>query len=204
MRKVTLSLLTMVAMSSMGFAGGGFKPAVEPTIVIPVVEETVEHSGIYAGVGISAVITYEDDASFFETKAGQERTGDITLIAGYDFNQYIAVEGRYMTSFTHEDILERNLWGVYVKPQYPIMEDLKVYALLGYGSFQLDGINGSGIDIDEDGFQWGIGTSYDVTENISIFVDYLSIATDIEVDSFIGSNVEIDSDAVTVGLLYKF
>ncbi len=204
MRKTTLSLLTMVAMSSIGFAGGDFKSAVEPVVVIPVVEETVDHSGIYAGLGISAVIAYEGDGSFFESKDGQERTGDITFIAGYDFNQYIAVEGRYMTSFTHEDILERSLWGVYVKPQYPIMEELKVYALLGYGAFQLEGINGSGIDIDEDGFQWGVGTSYEVTENISIFVDYLNIAKDMEVGAFINPSVEIDSDAITVGAIYKF
>lgn len=204
MRKITLSLLTMVAMSSIGFAGGDFKTAVEPVVIIPAVEETVDQSGLYVGLGISAVITYEEDGSFFETQDGQDRTGDVALIAGYDFNQYIAVEGRYMTSFTHEDYSERSSWGVYVKPQYPVMEELKVYALLGYGGLQLDGINSSGIDIDEDGFQWGIGTSYEMTENISIFVDYLNIAKDMEVDRFVRPNVEIDSDAITVGAIYKF
>ncbi len=204
MRKTTLSLLTMVAMSNIGFAGGDIQPAVEPEVVVPVVEETVDHSGIYAGLGISAVIAYEADGSFFDNKDGQDRTGDITLIAGYDFNQYIAVEGRYMTSMVHEDILERSLWGVYVKPQYPLMEELKVYGLLGYGGFQLDGIKGSGIDIDDNGFQWGVGTSYKVTEDISIFVDYLNIAKDVEVDRFVRPNVDIDSDAITVGAIYKF
>lgn len=204
MKHVTLSVLAMMAISSMGFAGGGTAPVVEPVVTIPAGEEAAKPNGFYAGIGLSVVIAYEDKGSFFDHEAGQERTGDVTLLGGYEFNPYIAVEARYMNSFTHDDMLDRNLWGVYVKPQYPITEELNVYGLLGYGSFELDGKNGSGIDIDEDGFQWGAGISYDITDNIVLFVDYLNIANDLDVDLFFNPSVDIDSEAVTVGAIYKF
>jgi len=203
MKKIMLSIFAIVGLSSLATAGGGYSPAVEPIVEVPEVSE-IDHSGSYIGLGVSAVITYEDDSSFFNSKVRQERTGDIALIGGYDFNQYIGVEGRYMTSFTHEDRIERDLWAVYVKPQYPVMEELNVYALLGYGNFQLEGINGNNIDIDESGFQWGVGVSYEVTENISIFADYVKIANDVGTDGFVTFPAEISSDAVTVGVIYHF
>ena len=186
------------------------KPAVEPVVVVPAVEETVvDDSALYVGLGISAVSTRKSSFTFWEDidspdKTGLlDRTGEVSLLVGYDFNRYIAIEGRYIFSFTHEDILERSSWGVYVKPQYPVYEDIKVYALLGYGGIEANGIDGSNIDVDETGFQWGIGTSYNMTENISIFVDYLKVANNMNT-TFTLPAVDIDSDVITMGAVYKF
>ena len=204
MKKITRTLLAMMAISNMGFAGGDFTEALEPVVVVPVAE--VDHSGFYLGIGLSAVITYEDGVSrnYFDHVSGQERTGDLALLAGYDFNEYIAVETRYLKTFTHDDILERTMWAVYAKPQYPVTEDFNIYALLGYGNYQLDEVNNSGIDIDESGFQWGFGVNYEVIENVSIFVDYLFIEDDFDVPLFFNTNVSIGSDAITAGVTYKF
>ena len=202
MKKTTRILLSIMAMSNISFAGGDFTEAVEPVVTVPV--GTVDESGIYVGIGLSAVSTRESRLDFFDDTNGQDRTGDLTLLAGYQFSQYIAIEGRYMTSIAKEDILERSSWGIYAKPQYPVTEDFKVYALLGYGGFEASGINGNTIDVDDTGFQWGLGASYEVIEDIALFVDYVSITKDTSVSSFINNNVDINSDAVTVGVTYKF
>ena len=208
MKKIRLSLVALVAFSNMVYAGGGVERVVEPAIVIPQIEEDVETSvdGFYLGVGASAVSTRESDLDFFSVEEGQDRTYDVSLFAGYDFNEYIAIEGRYMFSVQDEDIIGRTSWGIYAKPQYYFTEDFKVYGLLGYGGFEINGRNKQHqkIAADSTGFQWGLGASYEVYENISIFIDYLNIARDVYTPTFVKSNVNVDSDAITIGISYHF
>jgi len=196
-------------MINLALAGGGFKdvePAVEP--VVPVVVEEV--SPLYVGLGLSVVSTRDGSLDIFSVKDEQDRTGDILVMAGYEFNQYVAVEGRYMTSIFDEDVFTRDSWGIYVKPQYPVNKEFSVYALLGYGGLTVDG-KGSALipvnrsDVDDSGFQWGLGGSYAVTENVSIFADYISIAKDMDADIFLGSLLkDVSSDAFTLGATYNF
>ena len=204
MNKMILSVCAVAAISSLGFAGGGMKevaPAVEPVIVVPVVEEL---SGFYAGLGLTAISVR--DAAFSVDWGGapsyQDRLGNISLIAGYDFNEYIAVEGRYTTSFTHEDTTEMDGWSLFIKPKYPVTEDFSIYGLLGYGGVTLDGIDGFITDVDDSGFQWGLGMSYMVTENVSLFADYTWL-TGME-GVFYNGALEADVDAFTVGVNYHF
>ena len=194
-----------MALSSGLYAGGDIVKDVEPVITIPATVEEAKNN-LYVGIGLSAVSTRESSLDFFSVEPGQDRTGDISLIAGYDFNEYLAVEGRYMVSVAEEDILDRTSWGIYLKPQYPVTEDMKVYALLGFGGFDVSGTNHTGINIDADdtGFQWGLGGSYKILDNLSIFVDYLNIADNVEAAAFVSNNVDIDSDAFTIGILYHF
>ena len=205
MKKIVLSVSAVVVLSSAVFAGGGMKdaaPAVEPVVVIPVAEEL---SGFYAGLGLSGVSSRDAAFSmdFFNVEEGQDRLGNVTFLAGYNFNEYIAVEGRYTTTFTDEDLVEMDGWSLFAKPQYPVSEDFSVYALLGYGGVTMDGINGSGVDVDDSGFQWGLGMDYLATENISIFVDYTSLAVDMDGVYYNGA-LEVDADAITLGVNYLF
>lgn len=208
MKKVILSVVAIVTMNSFGFAGGDFE-TVEPMSAVSVVEEV---SPFYVGLGLSNVSTRNSRVSlgFFEDKALQEETGDILLMAGYEFNPYIAVEGRYMTSAFGEDVLTRDSWGVYVKPQYPVNDEFSVYALLGYGGMTVDG-KGSTLlplnrsDVDENGFQWGLGVSYDLNSHFAIFFDYVNVAKDMDVDILMGSPfAKVDSDALSMGVTYHF
>lgn len=200
MRKLTFSLLTILAMSNISMATNSTVLAKNSVVMIPVVTD----SHTYVDMGLSVVSTREAHLDFFETTIEQDRTGDISLIAGYEFNPYISVEGRYMISIVHEDILERSSWGIYAKPHYPVLESLKVYGLLGYGGFKADDIDGENINIDDTGFQWGVGTNYEMKENIFIFVDYLTIAKNAEVDRFILEKGKVHSDVITVGAIYTF
>lgn len=179
MKKVTLSIIAALAMNTFAFAGGDISP-VEPEVTIP---EVVESTGsFYVGLGYS----------YMNLDAGNngEHDGDATLLlAGYNFNQYIGVEARY-AGLT--DCLDNA--AIYVKPMYPF-GDAKVYALLGYGETTYD--NGV-VDNSENGFQWGLGANYAVTENIGLFADY----TNLYDDTFAG--VDSTVDAINVGVTYTF
>jgi len=192
MRKITLSFMSIIIMNSAGFAEEVFEP------------------GFYVGGGLSAVVATNSDVSadYFEAdKIGQDRLGNVTLLAGYEYNEYVAVEGRYSTSFTHETKVSMDGWGLYVKPQYPASDGFKIYALLGFGGVTLDGVNGYTADVDDTGFQWGIGASYSLkryTENdLSLFIDYVSMANEMD-GRFYDGALETDVSAITVGLSYRF
>ena len=202
MKKIVLSVLAAVAMSNFAVAGGDMKE-VEPAVVpvVPMVEE--EKGGFYAGLGISAVSTRDGSLSFFDEEPGQDRTGNILGLVGYEFNPYVAVEGRYSTYITEEDILNSDTWSLFVKPQYPVSENFNVYALLGYGGVDAEGVDGYVVDVDESGFQWGLGASYAMSETYSVFIDYVSLGTDME-SVFLGSPTDVDSDALTLGVIYNF
>jgi len=183
----------------MAIAGGGAIKAIEP-----VVELIDESSGLYLGAGVSAASTREASLNFFEDKSGQDRTLEMTLLAGYDFNKYIGVEGRYYKSVAKEDIVDRSSWGIFVKPHVPVSETLNLYVLAGYGGFKGESINGSNVDIDDTGFQLGVGASYKVMDNVSIFADWVSIVYDEQQDAFITAPDVISMDTFTLGVLYKF
>ncbi len=139
----------------------------------------------------------------FNGKAGQDRLGNLTFLAGYDFNEYIALEGRYTTTIVDEDSVEMDGWSIFVKPQYPVTEAFSIYALLGFGGISMDPTTAKYVDVDDSGFQWGLGTSYDFTENISLLADYTSLASDMDGIYWNGA-FEVDADTFNVGVIYTF
>ncbi|MEA3419429.1 MAG: outer membrane beta-barrel protein [Campylobacterota bacterium] len=210
MKKITLSLVSVIALSGMSFAGGDFEPVVEPVVAVPVVVE--DTSGFYLGAGLAAVSTRDAtvNGSFFDAKGGQDRLGNLTFLAGYDFNRYIAAEGRFTTSIADEDIVEMSGWSLFAKPQYAFDgSNFKIYALLGFGGVTLDSMNADYVtDVDDTAFQWGIGAAYSFGEymednNLAVFVDYTSLATDMEGIYWNGAP-ETDVDAITAGVTYRF
>ena len=205
MKKIVLSVCAVAAMSSLSFAGGDMKnvePAMEPVVAVPVV---AEHNGSYAGLGLTAISARDADFSvdWGGASAHQDRIGNLTFAAGYNFNEYVALEGRYATSIAHEDSIEMDGWSIFVKPQYPVTEDFSVYALLGFGGVVLDGIDGAITDVDDTGFQWGLGASYTVMEDISIYADYVWAADDMD-GLFFNGATSVDVDAFTIGVNYLF
>jgi len=203
MHKIVLSVWAVIGMSSLGFAGGDFETVVEPVVAVPVVLE--DKSDFYAGLGLTAISTRDAAHSVDWGGDGiyQDRLGNVSLVAGYNFNAYFAAEGRYTTSFTHEDSVEMNGWSIFVKPQYPVTDDFSVYGLLGYGGVILDGVNGATVDVDDTGFQGGIGANYIVMDNLSLFADYTWLANDMDGIFFNGAD-KVDVDAFTIGVNYLF
>lgn len=200
MKKLHLSLAAFLAMGTFAVAGGDIAP-VEPVVETPVVVEEPSTGAFYVGLGYSYMNMNIDgypDPNISTNLASVpevDHDGDaVLLLAGYNFNEYVGVEARY-AGFT--DCLENA--GIYLKPQYPIGA-VTVYGLLGYGETSYD--NGT-VDLSEDGFQWGIGANYAVTESIAVFVDYTNLYDDSGFDNHL-SHVDHMVDSINVGVTYTF
>jgi len=195
-KKLTLSLVAMVAMSTMAFSGGDVEP------VAPVVDD----SGFYVGLGYSYM-------TFDRIRPGngvlKSLTGNgITAIAGYQFNPYFAIEGRYSTTVgdmtrkiggNEVDVdAELTNIGIYLKPMVS-SGNLSLYGLLGYG--KLTFTNSFSVERSESGFQWGLGAGYKISENFNLNLDYICYYDD---TGFDGAPGDYSSDAVTLSLTYRF
>ncbi len=242
MKKFTISVVAALAMSSFAIAGGDIAP-VEPEVVVPAPMPepvVVDDSGFYVGVAYSAQrynndydgweYVYDDGLYEWSGKEEVDYNG-IMAQAGYKFNKYIALEGRYWWSLGDGDWSDKGsqtfdgepdytwsesgnygdelrAWGIYVKPMFPVTEQFDIYALLGYGNVRLSDDWGKWLDKND--FQWGIGASYDLTENLSLFVDYVRLADtseSISWDEQYGYGEEKWDEevyTVNVGLTYKF
>jgi len=237
MKKITSSIIAALAVSTFAFAGGDIAP-VEPEVSVPEVVESTPGS-FYVGLAYSYIKSDGDATGTFTplldpnnainvTGTSEADWNAVMLQAGYQFNPYLAIEGRYWTNVGTGDIKgtlvnddnpnqvisqsgdadDIDVWGIYLKPMLPVGEDFNVYALLGYGNVQIE-------DMDESCFQWGAGASYSISENLSLFVDYVSMYDDTNTVSYsetapgdtiidVVQNVDQSIYSVNFGLTYKF
>jgi hypothetical protein len=209
MKHLTCSIAAALALSTFAVAGGDIEPVVAP---MEEIAPAPDDSGFYLGGAVSFVNTdvdaYEeygdyDGSQYWYSESGEADEIGFMLQAGYQFNQYIAVEGRYWNAGTSMDGTytsyymegtsdswsdecgDMTAWGIYLKPMYPVTDAVNIYALLGYGNTSIDDEwYDDGMEIlDENGFQWGVGASYEYDEHISFFVDYVQLANGVE-DSY--------------------
>lgn len=207
MRKsILLSLVTVGVLTTSSFAGGDLLP-VEP--------ENIQRQAIpiYIGAGLAtgryASSNYEDV------------TYGAMLRLGYEFNQYVGFELRYMATFWDEGNLhgqELEHFGLFFKPMIPLNDNFNLYGLLGYGWTQTTTSDKLDIAMDDNGFSAGFGLEYDLSDkrddydrNIyypegfdgqgdqemgwGLFVDYQRLLID--------SNIP-DLDVVSAGVTYDF
>ncbi|MDQ7047656.1 MAG: porin family protein [Sulfurovum sp.] len=214
MKHTTMILSVTLLLSTTTLAQAGSKqvaPVEAEVLALPTVQsDNAYTSSFYLGLGASALkLDNGDTKENFKANA-------VTLQAGYDYNKYLGIEGRYSRSFgnvkydkgtsTNANIGDyptdfTNI-ALYLKPQYKL-EKFSAYALLGYGEVALTNIPQGGVDRAEAGFQWGLGLSYDITNNISVFADYTNLYEG-KGFNYIATNSDITVDAATLGFLYKF
>ncbi len=218
MKKIVLSTVAVFAMSSFAVAGGDIAP-VEPVVEAPIV---IDDAGFYLGLAYTSLNMSSSSDNSLDPywEQGYDKTwSDVMVQAGYKFNSYIAVEGRYWFGISETTQVPHvyqyagdvdssvDSWGIYVKPMYPVTDDFDVYALLGYASSDY---SADDVVIDTlDGFSWGLGAAYSFTENISLFVDYTRLYdTSTTYDSaFVpGQTYDVDTtiDTWNFGVTYKF
>ncbi len=230
---VLLSAAAVFAMSSIAVAGGDIAPIEEP-VVIPVVVK--DYSGAYIGIGyasmdapISNFNTYDNGDWVLPSYDLDLSTGGVMINAGYRFNAYIAVEGRYWGGGNDNSglkIRRNNItldagnvdidlqgWGIYAKPMYPVTEVFDVYGMLGYGSATFDrtidydrGTFSESLDVAS--FSWGLGLAYSFTENISVFADYVKVADEDLANPTqlpLGiTDTKYELETYNIGVAYKF
>ena len=201
MNTIKLSTVALLLTSTFALAGGDFI-AVEPVIETPEVE-VAELTGFYAGLGYSC-LQMGLDTPDLDVSAMTA----LSLTAGYNFSQYLAVEGRYTASLGDLSVEAWNIdvdeaWdmsniALYLKPQYT-MDQFTVYGLLGYGQVTFD----NGTSYSEAGIQYGAGVSAMVADNIDVFVDYRRLYDDTDLDGF-APNSDVAVNSFTLGANYHF
>ena len=156
MKKIFVgSLITAMSL----YAGGKYmEPVVTP--VAPIVKVT-EVSAWYLGGGITWAKLSRDNCY-------EDATWGAMLRGGYEFNQYIGIEARWIRTFWDEGPFGGTPLqhvGIFAKPQYPVSERFNVYALAGYGYTENLGNGGRLKYFDhDDGFSAGIGIEYDLSD----------------------------------------
>jgi opacity protein-like surface antigen len=227
MKKIVLSAVAVFAMSSFAVAGGDIAPVDVPVVDVPVVDAD---AGFYVGLAYGLMNGTFDATTGVATTvpSGAEVTAEhqtLGLIAGYKFNSYVAVEGRYNMSLsagTWEDnaveLAEDTddkvaAMGIYVKPMYPVTNELDVYALLGYASTTYTAgtvVGGNALvaaeqEIVAAGFAYGVGIAYDVTDSVAVFVDYVSLyAADAVEYNAVELTRDVTITSINAGVTYKF
>jgi opacity protein-like surface antigen len=202
MKKILMTIAAFSAAVTMAVAGPGVVEAYQPV---------VDYSSAYVGAGFGFG-TAEASAGAYDFEISESQTvNNITLQGGYNFNQYVAVEGRYNIGLDEDvvyadgytDTISVDTLAVFVKPQYPVTAELSVYGLLGYAWNDLNSLDG---DVSVDGFAYGVGAKYEVAENIEIFVDYTSVYDDTETFDTVYGLVDVEEYIynITAGVSYKF
>ncbi len=219
MKKITLSIVSILLLGELSFAGGSIE---KPIIVEEPVAE--ENSAFYVGLGYSylwsnrtATLNLPIDPNNGNVLRNMDSAANNLLLqAGYQYNQYLAIEGRYTVSVgdhtltnnlnngSKEDVdIDITNFAIYLKPMYPI-GDVSLYGLLGYGKTQRDH-NVANHTWEESGFQWGAGMQYTITDNILIFADFTEwYDKEDEPHNHEPRLLDTDFSTVNIGLSYRF
>ena len=156
--KLAISIITVLALGSSAYAGGKY---VEPQDApVAPIAETISPLPLYVGLGLIASAVSKDCPC-----TDADRLKDITYGAlarvGWDFNQYIGIEARYLKASLEKDFSTTTHYGIFVKPQYHITNQMNVYGLVGYGQTTVEGCAINDGELKEAGLSYGLGFEYD-------------------------------------------
>jgi OOP family OmpA-OmpF porin len=184
MKKILYGLFTFIGLSILLHAGGDIfppvsleneeafvpaEPYVEPVKVIPskatpppVVLKEINPSGLYVALGLTAAM-YDPNCACPSPKGDSDKTAGFIGRLGYDFNEYIGLEGRALKSNWKSNGGKIKHAGLFLKPMYPASEDMNIYGLAGYAKTTTQGKKRR---VDVETFSWGIGLEYDLAKDI--------------------------------------
>lgn len=202
--KIKLSIVTVVTLSSTAFGGGDFSVVtpyettdeVKATqVMVEPVEEKVIASPKAVVVPVKKASPWYVGAGLMAARAKASNCEDITYgfmaKVGYDFSDYVGVEVRgARTNWDYEGGKIKHL-GAFLKPQYPVSDELSLYGLAGYAKTSL----GTKRNFSDSGLAYGIGLDYKLNEEFSLFSDYERLLNDAGI---------YDLDSLTLGISYKF
>ena len=159
---ILLSAAAIAVIATSSYAGGDIAPIMMP--FEPIAVQHAAPSPVYIGAG---VVWGQYNKGCREECQYEDVTYGMMVRLGYDFNQYIGVEARFISTFWGADDLggqELQHVGLFVKPMAPISENFNVYGLLGYGWTETStGGNKNLVTVDKDGFSAGLGLEYDLS-----------------------------------------
>jgi OOP family OmpA-OmpF porin len=217
-RKIVVGVTLLSTLSLYG--GGHIAPPPKAAPVAPIVEEVpVVPAAVPAATSVSVLDTVPFYLGLGAIVAMVDRDpcpcnpdGDniedhrygMMMKAGWDYNQYVGLEARYLKTLESDSFSETTHYGIYVKPQYPLTPQFNVYGLLGYGQTKVEMDNGIlKCKLDEGSFSYGAGMAYNFydpsteKEGWGVWLDYQSLLNDEGI-------YHLDSDIVSLGVHYNF
>ena len=198
------------------------EPVVEPVVekVVPepkpiVTPKPVEHvkaNGFYAGLGISASRYKTNCNCPSSPKSGSDKTAGVMARVGYDFNKYIGIEARGITTNWKSDGGKVEHAGLFVKPMLPVNDKTNVYGLVGVAKTKTKGYLqttntdslalGAGVEVDlskdtpkEGRYNRPFDGQGDQEKGLGLFADY---------ERMVVKSGAPDLDAVSAGVTYDF
>jgi opacity protein-like surface antigen len=215
--KHLISKLLVTTLVVVNINAGGKNTISPVTPIVPIIPK-INPIPFYIGVGLIAANIERDPCP---CKPDGEDIKDhrygAVFRAGWDYNQYVGLEARALKTFGSSAFSETTHYGVYVKPQYHVVDSVNVYALLGYGKTEVDMDNGiMSCSKSKSGFAYGLGFEYDFSKENSqgeytrvfdnqgdqeegwgLWVDYQRLLHN-------EGSMHLDNDIVTAGITYDF
>ncbi|NKQ41183.1 MAG: porin family protein [Sulfurovum sp.] len=203
--------LSSVLASGLLVAGKG---VIETDIpVVPVVDV----NPLYVGLGLLwSGTSAECPCAVPVNDRRKDTTYGVIGRIGYDFNQYIGIEGRVLKASIEKDFSETTHYGIYLKPQYHVTEAINIYGLIGYGKTKIEFTCPTISDQSDSGLSVGIGVEYDISSDTDpiatsrafdgqgdqekgwgVWVDYQNLLHN-------KGSYNIKSNIVTAGVTYDF
>ncbi len=166
-----------------------------PNIITP----EYAKSGIYGGLGLGVINFSAKGDQVSSTK----NMTSLSLLAGYNINEYLAAESRASISIANDDNINFKSIGIYLKPQYNLYDDLSIYSLLGFGRTSAQSALTYETDAAKTSFQLGFGADYKLPNNFKFFADYTFMGTDKKA-KYKNNPASIKTGAFTSGISYEF
>lgn len=161
---IAILILAVITLGNSAYAGGKAVAPVDATVVpIPA---TISPLPLYIGLGVIAAGVSKDCPCATDDRL-KDMTYGAVVRAGWDFNQYIGIEGRYLKANLEKDFSTTTHYGLFLKPQYHVTEQMNVYGLLGYGRTEIEGCSYNNGTLSKDGFSYGVGFEYDFASDES-------------------------------------
>ena len=164
----------------------------------------VEDNKYYLGVGFGKFKLKNRDMN------ENLKSNIISLIAGYNINNYLFLEFRYykgVSNLTYHSLIKSKKidskytnYSIFAKATYPI-ENFNPYILLGYGVNKISNLSIS--DRKESNLEYGLGISYKVNNNVSIFADYIRAYNKKGFDGR-ATQDRLRANLITIGATYNF
>ena len=184
-----------------------------PVVVAPVVAPVIVKPKKWY-VGLDAL------CGRFETNSGAcSCLGDIVGKLGYNFNKYIAVEGRVGYGVTDADHdgggtseLKEN-YGIYLKPQLPIGDKVSLFGLAGYAKAKVNSVSTSNAglsgELDETSPSFGLGLEFIINDSWTVLAEGVRVLHSVDAGDTYGANLnpaedDINLDTYGLGINYKF
>ncbi len=154
-------------------------------------------SGIYGGLGLTTSNISADNL-------GNDVMLDLSVVAGYNINSYLAAESRAMISIAYDNGIDYQNISLFLKPKYEAYDGLNIYSLIGVGKTKAQSFNSDETKLNKTSLQFGLGADYKLPNNFKVFADYTYLGKDSNAKYKNKKPSAIKSGAFTTGITYDF